>query len=130
MTARKLSDVPGLIDLLGRGVYTTMPPDVETLVSGGHAVVVADPEAGAEAALRLSACACCVTLITRSPRRGSTALRRVRGLSRVRNIAVRLGIELVWAAGIEHLEAVVLRRTGSGRIDVCNAAALFLLSRE
>lgn len=39
-------------------------------------------------------------------------------------------MELTWTAGNERLEALVLRHVASGRIEACNADALFVLSHE
>jgi hypothetical protein len=36
-------------------------------------------------------------------------------------------MELVCATGIEYLEALVLRRIDTGRIEACSASALFIL---
>jgi hypothetical protein len=38
-----------------------------------------------------------------------------------------MGTELVCATGIDYLEALVLRRIDTGRIEACNASALFIL---
>ena len=39
----------------------------------------------------------------------------------------KVGTKLVCATGIDYLEALVLRRIDSGRIDACNASALFIV---
>jgi hypothetical protein len=39
----------------------------------------------------------------------------------------KAGTEVVCATGIEYLEALVLRRIDTGRIEACNASALFIL---
>jgi hypothetical protein len=66
-----LSAVPGIAELLGRGVYTAMPQVVSDTVRGQPAVVVGESAAVAAAALRLSACGCIVTLVTRESARSA-----------------------------------------------------------
>jgi thioredoxin reductase (NADPH) len=128
MTRADPLTVPGIAQLLGRGVYLELPDDRLGLVSDGTAVIVADPAPGAIAALRLSECAERVTLVIRENGRCACLSRDIRSaLCRRTNVQTRYGTELVWAVGIGHLEAVVLRRS-TGRIEVCNASALFVLS--
>jgi hypothetical protein len=55
--------------------------------------------------------------------------RELRSALRARgNITVRHGTELAWAVGVDHLEALVLRRVATGRIEARNAATFFVLS--
>jgi thioredoxin reductase len=132
VTPLDLSGVAGMAELLGRGVYTTMPEDVPDVLRGQHAVVVGEPATSAAAALQLSGCGCGVTLVTREPARSAGIPCELRRALRGRaNIRMRHRTELAWAVGITHLEAVVLRRVTTGRIEAWNAAALFvLLSRS
>jgi thioredoxin reductase len=129
VTRLELCSVPGMAELLGKGVHTTMPEDVPDALRGQHAVVVGEPVISASAALRLDACGCGVTLVTREPADGpgipSELRRALRGRT---NIRMRHRTELAWAVGINHLEAVVLRRVTTGRIEALNAAVLFVLS--
>ena len=109
--------IPGAGELLGRGVYRGLPNDIPEPVRGRNAVVVGEPRECAAAARQLSRSGWSVTVVTRQ--------RRCRGIAR--DCRRRVSTELVCAAGAEYLEAVVLRRIDTGRIDACNASALFIL---
>jgi thioredoxin reductase (NADPH) len=128
MTHSALPEVPGMTELLGRGVFTEVPEDVLEAVRDRYAVVAGDPARAAAVALRLSTCATRVTVVTHELARSAGIpgeLRRaLRGHT---NITVRHGVELLWIAGLDHLEAIVLRRTVTGRIEAHNAAALFFI---
>ena len=119
-----LCEVPGVAELVGRGVYTSVPDHIP-IVQGQHAVVVAKPDVAAAVVLRLSGCGCDVIVVTRETAHGARVPDAFRHRS---NIRMRYRTELSWAVGIEHLEAVVLRHITTGRIEACNAAALFVLS--
>jgi hypothetical protein len=98
-----LTAVPGVEELTGKGVYRGMPGAVPLPVRDGRAVVVGGRMACAAAARRLRAAGWIVTV-------GTTAR-----------------TTLVWASGLEWLEAIVLQRLDTGRIHACNASALFIL---
>jgi hypothetical protein len=99
-----MDTVPGLADLTGKGVYRGMPKDVPRPVRDGRAVVAGDRARCAAAARQLRRAGWTVTVVTTA------------------------GTNLVWASGIDYLEAVVLRSTATGRIHARNASALFILS--
>ena len=113
-----------------QGLYTELSGDAPRCLCGQHAVVTGEPAAAAAAALKLSACGCAVTLVTRQGARTALPLAVRRTLRERGNIRLRPGTEVSVAAGIRHLEAVVLRHVATGRIEACNAAALFVLSAE
>ena len=96
-------NIPGAEELLGKGVYQGMPKEVPRPVRDRQAVVAGEPAACAAAA-------------------------RLLGEAGWRVTVVKPDTELVCAAGIEYLEALVLRRVGTGRIDAVNASALFMFS--
>lgn len=96
--------IPGAGELLGRGVYKGLPADIPAPVRDRNAVVVGEPFDCATAARQLRRSGWRVTVVTRKRR-----------------------TELVCAAGAEYLEAVVLRRIETGRIDALNASALFIV---
>jgi hypothetical protein len=81
-------------------------------------VVVGEPSECVAAARQLGEAGWKVTLVTGE---------RDCGCGMRRECRRRFGTEVVCATGIEHLEALVLRRIDSGRIEACNASALFIL---
>jgi hypothetical protein len=92
-----------------------MPDDVPAPVRDRNAIVAGDAVQCATAARQLGKADWSVIVVTRE--QGGCRLGRQR----------RLGMEVVCAAGGDYLEAVVLRRIDNGRVDACNASALFLL---
>jgi hypothetical protein len=113
-----VTDIPGAEELVGKGVYRGIPKNVPQPVRDGHAVVVGEPAECAAAARHLAEAGWKVTMVTRERARGGDVHRGCRR---------RAAMDLVCAAGIEYLEALVLRRIDSGRIEACNASALFIL---
>ena len=109
--------IPGAGELVGKGVYFGMPTNVPHPVRDSHAVVVGQPAGCAAAARQLVEAGWTLTVVTRE-RWGCDIPRQCRR---------RVATELVCATGIEYLEALVLRRIDTGRIDACNASALFVL---
>jgi hypothetical protein len=111
--------IPGADELVGKGVYRRMPTDIPQPVRDRHAVVVGEPVDCATVARQLGMAGWRVTVVT-----------RVREWCRCgigRSCRRRVGTEVVCATGGEYLEAVVLRRVDTGRIDACIASALFIL---
>jgi hypothetical protein len=109
--------VVGARELVGRGVYRGIPNDIPVPVRDRNAVVVGAAVECATAARQLGIAGWKVTVVTCEPCSSGIgrACRR------------KIGTEVVCVAGGDYLEAVVLRRIDSGRIDACNASALFLL---
>lgn len=122
---RSRHEVPGVVELIGHGVYTALPDDLVNVVQGRQAVVVGRSDTAASVALKLSDCGCHVTVVTCETARGARIPGKVR---RRPNVQVRYRTELAWAVGIDHLEAVVLRNLTSGRVEACNADALLVLA--
>ena len=116
MTIR--TSIPGADELVGKGVYRGMPKDVPQAVRDGHAVVVGEPAECAPVARQLGEAGWKVTVVTGESGCGCGMRRECRR---------RVGTEVVCATGIDYLEALVLRRIDSGRIEACNASALFIL---
>lgn len=109
--------IPGAGGLIGRGVYRGLPSNIPRPVRDRNAVVVGGPIDCATAARRLGMAGWTVTMVTRERCRCGV----------VPECRRRVGTEVVCAAGGDYLEAVVLRRIDNGRIDACNASALFIL---
>lgn len=128
MIRAALHQVSGAMELIGRGIYTALPDELPDTLVSGHAVVTGSPAESAAAALQLCGHGCSVTLVLQAGAHRAGIAPEVRAALRGRaDVRVRFGLELAWAAGIEHLEAIVLRHVTSGRIEVCNADALFVL---
>ena len=110
--------IPGADELLGKGVYRGMPKDVPQPVRNRHAVVVGDPAECAGTARQLDKAGWKVTIVTRErwSRRDVPC-----------DCNRRVATELVCATGIGYLEALVLRRIDSRRIEALNASALFIV---
>jgi hypothetical protein len=111
--------IPGADELVGKGVYRGIPKDVPRPVRDRQAVVVGEPPECAASARRLRDAGWHVTVVTRERCRGCGVRRECR-----RRVS---GADVVCATGIEYLEALVLRRIGTGRIEALNASALFIL---
>ena len=109
--------IPGADELVGKGVYRGLPNDIPQPVRDRNAVVVGQAVECATAARQLSKAGWTVTVVTREQC----------GCGVGRECRRRVGTEVVCATGGEYLEAVVLRRIDTGRIDACNASALVIL---
>jgi thioredoxin reductase len=110
--------IAGAEELVGKGVYRGMPKNVPLPIRDRHAVVVGQQDECAVAAWRLAEAGWKVTVVTRERECGCDVQRGCRR---------RTATDLVCATGIDYLEALVLRRIDSGRIEACNASALFIL---
>jgi hypothetical protein len=109
--------IPGAAELVGKGVYRGLPKDIPQPVRGANAVVVGEAIECATAAKQLGTAGWSVTVVTHE--------RSGRGIGRECRRHVRT--EAVCATGGDYLEAVVLRHMDTGRIDACNASALFIV---
>ena len=98
-----LTSIPGAGELVGRGVYCGLPTNIPDPVRDRNAVVVGDAADCAAAARQLGEAGWKVTIVTRR------------------------ATEVVCATGVGYLEALVLRRIRTRRIEACNASALCIL---
>ena len=114
-----LITIAGAGELVGKGVYRGLPNDIPQPVRDRNAVVVGEAVECATAARQLGMAGWRVTVVTRERERFRCGV--------ARNCRRRVGTEVVCATGGEYLEALVLRRIDTGRIDACNASALFIL---
>ena len=130
----QLEEVPGAARLLGRGVFTSVSTKLTHVLDDlpHREVVVAGAAAEAAAATLLLADRGCQTTFatTEDGRRVSLAATVRERLRANTNVTLCYGTEVTWAVGLDHLEAVILRHVPTGRIQVRNAAALFLLPPE
>ena len=113
-----MSGIPGADPLVAKGVYLELPVEIPPPLGTQHAIVTGEAADCATAAKQLEKAGWRVTIVTRA--------RYVRGAGR--ECRHRVSTEVVCAAGGEYLEAVVLRRIGSGRLEAFNASALFILN--
>lgn len=102
---------------MGKGIYRGMPKNIPQPIRNRHAVVVGAAAECAAAARQLGDAGWNVTVVTRE--------RDCYGVHR--DCSRRVATELVCATGIEYLEALVLRRIDSRRVEALNASALFIL---
>jgi len=98
-----VSSLPGVGELIGKGIYDGVPTELPGPAGNRHAVVIGERAASAQLAERLRTIGWNVT---------------------VANVRAT---ELACATGVARLEAVVLRRIATGRIEARNASALFIL---
>jgi hypothetical protein len=109
--------IPGADQLVGKGVYLGLPMEIPRPLRDRNAIVTGRAADCATAAKQLQKAGWRVKIVMRE--------RDVRGVGRECRLMV--GTEVVCAAGGEYLEAVVVRRIGSGRLEAFNASALFIL---
>ena len=109
--------IPGAEQLVGKGVYLDLPMEIPRPLRDRNAIVTGEAADCATAATQLQKAGWRVKIVTRE--------RHVRGIRR--EFRRMMGTELVCAAGGEYLEAVVVRRIASGRLEGFNASALFIL---
>lgn len=120
--------VPGIDDLLGRGVFygaaTTEAPAME-----GRAVcVVGAGNSAGQTAVHLAKYAQRVTMLVRgSSLAASMSDYLVQEIERTGNIDVRLRSEVIDGQGERRLEGVVVRDRQSGAVSALRADALFIL---
>jgi hypothetical protein len=110
--------IPGAAALMGKGVYRGVPRHLPQTARNHHAVVAGPPPACVAAARQLGEAGWKVTIVTRG---------RCDGQGVARNCRRRSYTDVACATGVEGLEAVVLRRIDTGRVDAVNASALFLV---
>jgi hypothetical protein len=111
--------MPGADQLVGKGVYLELPMEIPPPLRDRNAIVTGEAAHCATAAKQLEKAGWRVNIVTRE--------RHVRGIRR--EFRHMMDTEVVCAAGGEYLEAVVVRRIGSGRLEAFNASALFILKQ-
>jgi thioredoxin reductase len=109
--------IPGADQLVGKGVYLELPMELPRPLRDRNAIITGEAADWARAAQQLEKVGWRVTIVTRG--------RHIRGVRR--EVRRMIGTDVVCAAGGEYLEAVVVRRMDSGRLEAFNASALFIL---
>jgi thioredoxin reductase (NADPH) len=121
-------DVPSLDALQGVGVYYGSAMSEARALTGEHAFVVGGGNSAGQAAMHLAQFAARVTILVRS---GTLAASMsdylVKSIERTPNIDIRYRTEVVDGGGDGRLEWVELRDRETGRVERCDAAALFVL---
>lgn len=120
-TRRVLPGIPGLRGFLGAGAYLDARERPPATACGRGVVLAGDPVRVAAAAAHLGTGCGAVTLVTS----GRGIPEGLRGGHSETSVRARTAI--VALAGVDHLEAVVLRHLPSGRVTALEAAALYLL---
>jgi thioredoxin reductase (NADPH) len=120
--------IPGLSALEGSGVYYAAT-DIEARYSKGtEAIIIGGGNSAGQAAMFLSRTASRVRLLVRSHSLAASMSSYLSSrLEADPTITIQYGAEASALHGIEHLEAVTIRDTASGREEVVPSRALFIM---
>jgi thioredoxin reductase (NADPH) len=123
----RMLDAAGAKELVGLGVYYGAAPGEERFYDGGNVCVVGGANSAGQAALNVAKVAASTTMVVRadSLEKGMSAY-LVERIESTPSIDVRLGAEVVRAAGEEKLEQVVVRKA-DGSEETLPMDALFVL---
>jgi thioredoxin reductase (NADPH) len=127
VTYRQL-DIPALEPLVGRGVYYGPSTAEARGLAGAPVHIVGGGNSAGQAAMQLSRYAARVTLLVLEPDLAETMSHYLRReIEAAGNIDVRLGVEVVGAAGEQRLEGLTVRELESGNTEEVNTEGLFVL---
>jgi thioredoxin reductase (NADPH) len=119
---------PGVEELLGAGVFYGAAVSEARAMAGSRVFVVGAGNSAGQAALHLARYAEQVTLLVRGDALGrSMSDYLVKELQANDRVAVRLGTQVIGAAGAGRLEHLTLRDGRTGATETVPAAALFIL---
>jgi thioredoxin reductase (NADPH) len=120
-------DASGIDRLLGAGVYYGAGPSEALACRGSSVVIVGGGNSAGQAALRFSRYASLVTVLVRGETlAASMSQYLVDRISRVSNIVVRTGVQIVAAEGDGRLRELVLASDGGNLSERLPADALFI----
>jgi thioredoxin reductase (NADPH) len=120
-------DASGIDRLLGAGVYYGAGPSEALACSGSSVVIVGGGNSAGQAALRFSRYASLVTVLVRGGTlAASMSQYLIDRISRVSNIVVRTGVQVVAAEGEGRLRELVLASDGGNVSERLPADALFI----
>jgi thioredoxin reductase (NADPH) len=120
-------DASGVDRLLGAGVYYGAGPSEALACSGSNVVIVGGGNSAGQAALRFSRYANLVTVLVRGKTlAASMSQYLIDRLSRVSNIVVRTGVQVIAAEGDSRLRELVLASDGGNVSERFPADALFI----
>jgi thioredoxin reductase (NADPH) len=118
---------PGLDELTGRGVYYGANASEASQCQGEEVYIVGAANSAGQAALNMSRFAKRVVLVVRAASLVNTmSSYLIARLASAPNITVRYGIEVVGAAGEEHLETITLADRSTGNTEEVDASWLFI----
>jgi thioredoxin reductase (NADPH) len=120
-------DVPGVADLVGRGVYYGSAVSEATACRGLDVFVVGGGNSAGQAAVYLARFARSVTMLVRDVGLDATMSRYlIDAISRIENITVRPLSEVAEAHGRGNLEALSIRNKSSNQVETVPAASVFV----
>ena len=121
-------EAPGVDELLGAGVFYGAAVSEAPAMTGSQVFVVGAGNSAGQAALHLAKYADRVTILARGDALGRTMSDYlVKEIQANDTIAVRLGTQVVGAAGTGRLEHLTLQDLQTGSTETVPAAALFIL---
>jgi thioredoxin reductase (NADPH) len=121
-------DVPGLEDLVGKGVFYGAAASEAQAMEGQEVYVVGGANSAGQAAIHLSKYASRVTLLVRgSSLESSMSDYLIQEIEAAQNIEVRCHTRVVDGGGEGRLDHLVLEDSASGLTETLPAAALFVL---
>jgi thioredoxin reductase (NADPH) len=123
-------DVPGIDELIGRGVFYGASPSEAQQFAGSDVYIVGGGNSAGQAAMHLSRYARSVTIVVRGPTLATTMsdyLRYMVESSEHEHVRVLPNTEVVECAGSGRLERLVLRDNIRGKTRKVPAGALFIM---
>jgi thioredoxin reductase (NADPH) len=120
-------DVPVLDELVGRGVFYGAAVSEAPAMAGARVFVVGGGNSAGQAAMHLAKYASEVTILLRSRTlAASMSDYLVREIDAAANVTVRYGVELVGAAGTDHLNHLLVRELHKDAEAMLPADAVFV----
>jgi thioredoxin reductase (NADPH) len=120
--------LPGLEQLLGRGVFYGASPAEAKQVEGRRVYLVGAGNSAGQAALHLAKWAREVTLVVRDNSLAkSMSAYLIHEIASAKNLSVRLRTRIVDGSGARALESLTLENDAAGTTEVVEADALFVL---
>jgi thioredoxin reductase (NADPH) len=119
-------DVPGLDELLDKGIHYGSSPSEARQFSGGNVFIVGAANSGGQAAVHLARYAASVTIVCRGPSLSSTMSRYlIDEIEGKENVQVRNRTQVVKVHGDQRLERLTLR--GPDGEETHDATGLFIM---
>jgi thioredoxin reductase (NADPH) len=126
MAVREL-DVPGLVPLIGAGVYYGAAPSEAAMYRGQHVFVLGGANSAGQSALFFARYAAHVTIVVRKPSLSPAMSRYLADrIARTENISVLGCTEITAAHGNGHLERLDVCSVATGETRSLEANALFI----